>query len=276
MRYVLLKVDFYSPYTSVQVFAEHGRGPPVPPPSTLIGALAAPLYHPEEKWELGADLLDLVKYVTFWVPPYAVVENISRHFSIFSQRKQRAKVIGAAMRLVEGGRVADVYDDLKNYANVRQSVEELERFGRYDVARMAVQVLLQPATRLETYFAESGYVLYVVEDKLAEVAKRVFRIGPKESLVAATPIEVRVEPLESEVVKTRFYAPEEAGSQWSKCVNVYMLERPSKNPLADLKRYCVPEPLNDMEVEVGKGWRAVRIVGEGVELKAVLPSYAAP
>ena len=25
-----------------------------------------------------------------------------------------------------------------------------------------------------------------------------------------------------------------------------MLERPSKNPLADLKRYCVPEPLNDM------------------------------
>nr|KJR73013.1 MAG: hypothetical protein TU35_08425 [Thermoproteus sp. AZ2] len=101
MRYVLVKLDFFSPYTSVPLYAEHGRGVLAPPPSTLIGALAAAYYYPEER-EIPDDFVEKVKHVAFWVPPYTEVENISRHFTWLSQRKQRLLITEAALKYLSG------------------------------------------------------------------------------------------------------------------------------------------------------------------------------
>ncbi len=280
MRYVLLKAEFYSPYTSVQVFAEHGRGPPVPPPSTLIGALAAPFYHPEER-DIGNDVLGQVRYVSFWVPPYHTVENVSRHVSIFSQRKQRARVIEAATRLAKGEKIGNVYGILKNYARVTQPIEDLEKYGSIEVARAATQMLLQPASRLETYFAGPAYILYVVEGPLVDVAGRIHRVGPKEGLVSVTPVEVRAERVEDEVITTRFYVPRVGGRQFLNCVEVHMWDVPdfrSREPVRAMMGvpYCIPEPLNDMHVEVADGWTGVRLVGGDVDMYLVVPGHAAP
>ena len=275
--YVLLRVDFYSPYTSVQFFAEHGRGVPVPPPSTLLGALAAVLYHPTER-EVGEEVTKAVKYASFHVPHYYSVENISRHFTWLSQRKGRLKAVEAAMRILGGAPLREVYDVLRNYANVRKP-EELERYGAVEVARMVAQVLLSPATRLETYFADGGYLLYVVEDaKTAEAARMIYRVGPKEALVAVTPVDVeRVERLEDGVVKTRFYFPREAARTVINCVEAYMFDRPVEDPItAAPRKYCLPDPVHDIEVEPSEGWAPVKIVAEGLELFAVVPDYAAP
>ncbi len=295
MRYVLLKAEFYSPYTSVQVFAEHGRGPPVPPPSTLIGALAAPFYHPEER-DIGNDVLGQVRYVSFWVPPYHTVENVSRHVSIFSQKKDRTKALTIAMKLLQGVSIDHVYRDLCNYAGFkcpskkknpnynalrREHIRQLEKFGYVEAARTAAQILLQPASRLETYFAGPAYILYVVEGPLVDVARRIHRVGPKEGLVSVTPVEVRAERVDDEVITTRFYVPRVGGRQFLNCVEVHMWDAPdfrAREPVRAMMGvpYCIPEPLNDMHVEVADGWTGVRLIGGDVDMYLVVPAHAAP
>ncbi|MEL9991469.1 MAG: CRISPR-associated protein Cas5 [Thermoproteus sp.] len=277
-EYVLLRVDFYSPYTSVQFFAEHGRGVPVPPPSTLLGALAAVLYHPTER-EVGEEVVEAVRYASFYVPHYQSVENISRHFTWLSQKKQRIKALKAATRLVEGASINEVYKDLKNYANIKSSLEELRKHSPIEVARIAVQVLLMPATRLETYFAESGYLLYVIDDpKVAESARMIYRLGPKESLIAVTPLEVEnVQRIRDGAIKTRFYFPRDAARNVINCIETYMFDRPVENPLFSTPRkYCLPNPIEDMLVEPVDGWVPVQIIADGLELSAMVPEHAAP
>jgi len=306
MRYVLVELDFYSPYISTPFFAEQGAGPPLPPPLTLVGALSAAYHYPEEVRGIPPYILKSVKYVSFWAPPYATVVNTSRHFSGLSQRKQRLKVLAAAESLVKGGSTERILRDIVDHSGryeykrgekekaMRVARMEIERYGPHEVAKSITQVLLQPSALNETYFyAQSGpsdraYVLYVLdgelEAQLARLAGEIYRVGQKEVLVAPTLLDVRVERLRRDVVYTRFYAPTRALADRANCRTVYMVQVPIDsyvvdvgNPFDAVEEYCVPGPSGHMTATVKKGWVGVKIVAEnGAELEAVVPEYAAP
>ena len=275
MRHVLVRVDFFSPYSSVQYFSEHGRGPPLPPPSTLIGALAAAIYYPVER-EVEPGFVSKFKYVTFWAAPYFTVENISRHFTVYSQRKKRIEVLGAAMKIATTGTADDEERKvLKNYGNIDNIDKYLEK-GVEAAARAAVQTLTSPATRLETYFSDSCYVLYILDDDLAAPAGGIFRIGPKEALVAATPLEAKVERLNAREVETRFYFPAEAADAVG-CQRAWMYEKPPSDPSKEPpKAYCIPHPGGNIRAEPREGWASVVVKTSDIELPALLPEYVAP
>jgi len=309
MRYVLVELDFYSPYVSTPFFAEQGAGPPLPPPLTLVGALSAVYHYPEEVRGIPSHILKSVKYVAFWAPPYATVVNISRHFSGLSQRKERLKVLTAAEKLVSGAVDEEVtnyvvgYSGKYRYHNAEEKIKvmdafraDVETYGRYDVAKSVAQVLQQPSSVSETYFytprvsdspEDRAYVLYVLdgelEDKLAKMAGEIYRAGQKETLVAATPLSVRVEQLQSGTVRTRFYVPRGAVANSSNCRTVYMLALSdvyvidSGDVFNSTSEYCVPGPSGYMVVEPKRGWVGVKIVSDsGVKLEALIPEYAAP
>jgi CRISPR-associated protein Cas5a/b/c len=291
MKYILLKTEFYSPYTSVQFFAEHGSGSIVPPPSTLIGALAAVYYYPVER-EIEDEFVSKVKYVTFHVPPYTVVENISRHFTLFSQRKERLKALRAAIDVVTGARELDaaVLKIFTNYGGLRlkknESVEKAFQRMRssgmtdVDIALTAVQVLLAPATRTETYFWEPAYILYVVDDELKIEPTGIMRIGPKESIVSVTELKIKNLQRINERIRTRFYVPVRAlEGMCGTCNVIYMAQRPGGDPdKAGVEPYYVPRSAPDMSIEgsPAHGWAAVEIEAEDVTLRAIVPEYVAP
>jgi len=295
MRYVLVELDFYSPYVSTPFFAEQGAGPPLPPPSTLVGALSAVYHYPEEVVGVPSYILKSVKYASFWAPPYATVANISRHFSGLSQRKSRLKKITAAESLAKG---IVTENTLKNATDWKKEIEDLrmkiKKHGPYEVAKFITQVLLQPSALSETYFYAQGgpgdraYVLYVLdgelEAQLARLAGEIYRVGQKEVLVSSTLLDISVKRLHRDVVQTRFYAPARALADKTNCKIVYMVQLPidsyvldAENPFNAVEEYCVPGPSGRMTATVKKGWAVVKIVAEnGAELETVVPEYAAP
>jgi len=304
MRYVLVELDFYSPYVSTPLFAEQGAGPPLPPPLTLVGALSAAYHYPEEVRGIPPYILKSVKYVSFWAPPYATVTNISRHFSGFSQKRGRLPLLSVATELVKRPHDEKAQMELvellakirsKKYADAVK--KDMKKYGVYDVIRREVQMFQQPSATSETYFyalrpegnyEDRAYVLYVLdgelEEELAEKAGEIYRVGQKEVLAASTLLGIRVERLQREVVQTRFYAPMGAFADISGCRAVYMLPVFADNYVLDAgdpfnaaEGFCVPGPIGYMVGTLASGWVGVKIVAEnGAELIATVPKYAAP
>ncbi|MGC8988301.1 MAG: hypothetical protein ACP5II_07855 [Infirmifilum sp.] len=294
MRYsfALVQLDFFSPFSSVPWFAEHGRGNLAPSPSTLIGALAAVYYYPVET-EIPDEFLDKVRYVTFWVPPYTEVENVSRHFSGLSQRSQRLNVLSAANNIIVKGKVDDeTLNILKNYARLDREIEMFKRgeISRKELVLSATQILYQPASRLEVYYWEPAYALYVVEESLAKYVGNIFRVGSKETLVAATPLNVvKITPIGGEEkFHTRFYIPCRSlqmgcDACTGKGVVNYMATRPQSDPLThEAEPYCLPlrSPMDSSWLsfyssELVDGWKAVRILtSDGKQFDVVIPEDA--
>jgi CRISPR/Cas system-associated protein Cas5 (RAMP superfamily) len=270
----LVKLDFFSPYFSYPLYMFHGRGLAAPAPSTLIGALASLYYAPRERSDVGG-FAEKVEYASFWVPYYVEVENTARHFTGYYQKKSRLAVVHQAL-------TAERLDDeliRKLDDNIRGvNAAGLKRLGAPDSAikRAAVASLMSPGTRREIYYVESAYALYILSDDVARLPRHLYRLGQKETLVAATPVDVKI--LDGELpAKTRFYTPLEAlGGDCGGGEVVYMAERPFASPdEARLKPYCVPRPHVNMSVgQVKPGWRTVELVGDGVRLTAVVPEHA--
>jgi CRISPR-associated protein Cas5a/b/c len=283
MIYALVKLEFFSPYTSVPFLAEHGRGNIAPPPSTLLGALAAAYFYPKETNAFD-DVINKVRYVSFWVPPYAFAENILRHFSAFSQRPQRLKVISAAMKALTTKTLSeDILRDFRNYGGLQRPEALLSAaLSPIGMAKTVLQVLYQPASRLEVYYYAPAYVLYVLDDEeLAKRAGYIFRVGPKESLVSATPLRIHGVEKHRGVVSTRFYLPARAlpGGCGERFLVNYMAWRPGGNPFnAGVEPFCLPRPLDEyMELVVlADGWVPVKVKTEEREFQAVVPEHAAP
>ncbi len=283
MIYALVKLEFFSPYTSVPFLAEHGRGNVAPPPSTLLGALAAAYFYPNET-DAFEEVVKKVRYVSFWVPPYATAENISRHFSVFSQRPQRLKVISAAMEVLKTKKLSEnVIKDFRNYGGLQKPEALLSTaLSPIGVAGAVLQVLHQPASRLEVYYYGPAYVLYVLDDEeLAERVGYIFRVGPKEGLVSATRLRIDGVERHRGDVRTRFYLPARAlpgGCGENFLVN-YMAWRPGGDPFNGLvEPFCLPRPFDEyMELAVlADGWVPVKIITEDGELQVVVPEHAAP
>jgi hypothetical protein len=155
----------------------------------------------------------------------------------------------------------------------------LKRLGAPDSAikRAAIAYFMSPGTRREVYYVESAYALYILSDDVARLPRHLYRLGQKETLVAATPVDVKI--LDGELpAKTRFYTPLEAlGGNCDGGEVVYMAEKPFASPdEAQLKPYCVPtKPHFDVLVaRVERGWKVVKLVGDGVVLTAVVPEHA--
>lgn len=276
MNYLLIKLEFFSPYTSVLLYAEHGRGLLAPPPSTLIGALAAAYYHPIER-EIPEEFVKKIKYAAFWVPPYTEVENISRHFTWLSQRKQRVKIIeGAVDVLTSRRRLEDVASMFKNYA--KKDVLKLREYGYSDqeIVRDSLQILFAPATRLEVYYWRPAYALYVVEDELRKYAWNIFRIGPKETLVAATPVKILgIKKAGRERTRTRFYVKVDGLSSGCNYTVNYMLEKPGGD-VGDMAPFCIPPRDGYIEDAPADGWVGILLETEEGPFEAIVPEYVAP
>ncbi len=279
MRYVLIRLDFFSPYTSVPFLAEHGRGNVAPPPSTLIGALAATYYYPIEK-DVFEEVMERVRYVSFWVPRYTTVENISRHFTGFSQRDVRLKVIAASLKVVETKALDEkAVKVFKNYGGLSNLEGFISTYSPLDIARAALQILYQPASRLEVYYYGPAYVLYIIDnEKLAEYAKYIFRVGPKESLVAVTPVRVDEVLKHDDEVRTRFYVPVRALEGECNYELAHMAWRPGGDPFeSGVEPFCVPPAVDEMRLVAFKsGWTPVKLVTEDGEFQTVVPEDVLP
>lgn len=292
MKLALVKLKFFSPYTSVPWFLEHGRGSPVPPPSTLIGALSAVYFYPEER-DIPDEFVSKVKYATFWVPPYTVAENLSRHFSAYSQRKQRLKALRAALEVARGRHVDDaVLKDLMNYGGVQETQKKLFKEGKItelELSRTVTQMLFQPATRLEVYYWGDAYALYALEEGLEELVGGIFRIGPKETLVSAW--SVRIEKVEKirDLIKTRFYVPCRAFKEGCEACRGqgtigFMALKPQADPLqTEPEPFCIPDSapfessfLSFSVSDLAEGWSALRLQAPiGQPLDVVVPNAVA-
>jgi len=271
---VLVRLDFFSPYFAYPLYMFHGRGLVAPAPSTLVGALASLYYAPHERSDIG-DFAEKVEYTTFWVPYYVEVENPARHFTGYFQKKTRLAVLHQVL-------TAERLDDeliRKLDDNIRGvNAVGLKRLGAPDSAikRAAVASLMSPGTRREIYYVESAYALYILSDDVERLPRHLYRLGQKETLVAATPVDVKI--LNGELpAKTRFYTPREAlGGDCGGGEVVYMAEKPFASPdEAQLKPYCIPKPHLDVLVtHVERGWMVVKLVSDGVALTAVVPEHA--
>jgi len=271
---VLVRLDFFSPYFSYPLYVFHGRGLAAPAPSTLIGALASLYYAPHERSEVGG-FAEKVEYASFWVPYYVEVENTARHFTGYYQKKSRLAVLHKALTAerLDDGLIRKLDGEMTGV-----NAAELRRLGAPDSAikRAAIAYFMSPGTRREVYYVEPAYALYVLSDDAAHLPRHLYRLGQKETLVAATPVDVKVLDIELPA-KTRFYTPLEAlGGDCGGGEVVYMAERPFTSPdEARLKPYCVPKSHGNMSVgQVEPGWRAVELVGDGVRLTAVVPEHA--
>jgi CRISPR-associated protein Cas5a/b/c len=283
MKYLLLKIEFFSPYSSTPLFAEHGRGLIAPPPSTLIGALAASYYYPRET-EIPDTFIEKIKYVSFWVPTYTEAENISRHFTMFSQKPQRIEALKSAIDVILGEKI----DEKKakvffNYGGLRkekgQSIEaallQLKKAGLsdHDIARQVLQIFYQPATLLEVYYWDPAYIFYIIDDDtIVNRAPYIFRIGRKEGLVATTPLEIlKIEKVR--YVKTRFYLPCKALRGGCNGIIEYMSQKPGD---FSTEPYCVPHrALHFIEDAPAEGWVGLKIIagenGIRKEMDIVVP-----
>jgi CRISPR/Cas system-associated protein Cas5 (RAMP superfamily) len=272
---VLVRLDFFSPYFAYPLYMFHGRGLVAPAPSTLIGALASLYYAPHERSDVG-NFAKKVEYAAFWVPRcYVEVENPARHFTGYFQKKQRLialREVLAAERLND-----ELIRELDKYIR-GVNAARLRRLGAPDSAikRAAIASLMSPGTRREVYYAESAYALYILSGDVAHLPRHLYRLGQKETLVAATPVDVKI--LNGELpAKTRFYTPLEAlGGDCSGGEVVYMAEKPFVSPdEAQLKPYCIPKPHSDVLItRVERGWMVVKLVGGGMALTAVVPEHA--
>jgi len=270
---VLVRLDFFSPFFAYPFYMLHGRGPVAPPPSTLIGALAAVYYAPRERGDVS-ELAERVRYASFYVPSYVEVENPARHFTGYVQKKQRLNLLRQALAAERLD--ADLIRRLD--ANIRGvNAAKLRQLGMHDSAikRAVAAAFMSPGTRREVYYSEPAYALYVLDAEVAHLPRHIYRLGQKETLVAATPVDVEIRKAELPI-NTRFYTPLEALGGACDGDVAYMAEKPFPSPdKARLKPYCLPRVGVGINVRlVERGWTAVRVVGDGVSLDAVLPEDA--
>ena len=244
MRYVLARLSFYGPFFSHIAGTVSGRGPSLPPPSTLAGALLAAYYRSRGPAEAKLDkrLLETIKLAYFWAPPYAVAPNLSRHYTFLVQKKHRV------MRMKE--------------------------------SRELLSLIFSPNPTYETYFWGDAYVLYVLDGEfergLEEAVGHIFRIGHKETLVASVPVEV-ISKRRVDMAKTRFYVPRD--STTSECSNVEKMLEVLGDPVEliyekhALREYCVPPQYTDEPLfcDPAPGWAAVELETEAGIMQVLLP-----
>lgn len=270
---VLVRLDFFSPFFSYPLYMFHGRGLVAPAPSALIGALAAVYYAPYER-SAADEVAEMVEYASFWTPNYVEVENPARHFTGFFQRRSRLALLDQVLSAerLDGELIRKLDSNIRGV-----NAAMLKRLGEPDsaVKRAAVAALMSPGTRREVYYAGPAYALYVLKEEAAHLPRHIYRLGQKETLVAAAPVDVKIDASELPA-STRFYTPLEALGGCSGGEVVEMAVRPFASPdEAALKPYCVPGPRTDVLVaRVEEGWKAVVLKGDGVSLTAVVPEHA--
>lgn len=292
---MLVKLVFHSPYYSYPAGAEGGRGPTLPPPSTLIGALMAAylrLRGPREE-SPPPRLVNSIKYVYFWAPPYATTASLNTHFTWLTQRKQRLELIRAMKILHKAAKGAATDEELgeaarliKNYARGPEWLgpEHLRSDPITWIANLRA-ILLSPWPTYETYFWGDAYVLYLVDGELEEIkraADHVFRVGPKETLVSSDVVEVKSIRRVEGSVGTRFYLPKEVTA--SACRRVEHMLTALGDPVElvylarQTKEFCIPPPFTD-ELEFydpAPGWAGVELETEEGAFQVIVPEPYAP
>lgn len=294
-NYLLVKLVFHSPYYSYPAGAEGGHGPTLPPPSTLIGALMAAylrLRGPTEEMP-PPRLVNSIKYVYFWAPPYAATASLNTHFTWLAQRKQRLELIRAMGILSKAIAGAASEEELREAARIiinhARGPKELEPVHlKSDPHSWIVKLramLLSPWPTYETYFWGDAYVLYLVDGELEEIrraANHLFRVGPKETLVSSDVVEVKsIKRIEGSV-GTRFYLPKEATT--SACRRVEHMLTALGDPVElvylarQTKEFCLPAPYTDEPefYDPAPGWVGVELETEEGAFQVVVPERYAP
>lgn len=292
-NYLLVKLVFHSPYYSYPAGAEGGRGPTLPPPSTLIGALMAAYLRLKGvvEAEPPPQMLNSVKYAYFWAPPYSVTANLNTHFTWLAQRKQRLELI-KAMRILSRSEAAteeELKEAVRIIKNLARGPKELEpehlRSDPYYWLAKLRAMLLSPWPTYETYFWGDAYALYILDGEVEELKKaagHIYRVGPKETLVSSSLVKVKAVKRVGGVVGTRFYVPREATV--SVCQRVeYML--PTLGDPVELmymakaaREFCLPAPYTgELEYfEPEQGWAGVELETDEGVFQVVVPERYAP
>lgn len=253
---MLVKLDFFSPFVSKPAFLEHGAGPTLPPPTTLLGALGAVAVRPEERFYAPR-----ADFVLFWAPPYTEGVGLYRHYTFMTQKPGRLKKLPKAIEAVLRGREDEVVESGMT-------------------ARDLIQNFLGVGSRREVYFWAPAYLL-VSGGEAEKLVPYIYRVGQKEGLVAATPLKFTAEDLGVMEVKTRFYIPAGWASECTavpyygqttaQCREEFFFD-PRLGLNAERQPFYVPPPMGYIRVRPAEGYTAVKIVPEvGEELYALLP-----
>ncbi|MEM0484134.1 MAG: hypothetical protein QW434_05490 [Pyrobaculum sp.] len=294
-NYLLVKLVFHSPYYSYPAGAEGGRGPTLPPPSTLIGALMAAylrLRKPTED-EPPPHLVSSIKYAYFRAPPYATTASLNTHFTWLAQRKQRLELIRAMGILNKTVIGAATEEELREAAkiiiNYARGPKELGpahlRSDPYSWMARLRAMLFSPWPTYETYFWGDAYVLYLIDSELEDIkqaANHIFRVGPKETLVSSSVVEVKSVKIVDGSVGTRFYVPRDATT--SACRRIEHMLTTLGDPIElmymtkQTQVFCLPAPYTE-ELEFydpAPGWVGVELETDNGTFQVIVPVRYAP
>lgn len=199
-----------------------GYSLPYPPPSTLIGALAASYLRLKKPIEI------VVKGRKPYSPAVEVLNNIV-YYAVLGFREES---------------VAQINDLTKHYiyAYLREEHKRNEKFWS---AALGLG---------KTYAPREAYIVYIVSseyvDEIAKTAWGINRIGSKEGLVAVKEVEIVYEPeiVSKEVVKTIFPTPKSIAECEENCTETSFWKLNNKaytsfypkEPSELLETYLVP------------------------------------
>lgn len=248
MLYVgLVELDVFSGLSIFQPLASTSAPTyPLPPPTTLLGALAYPYLRRHSLEDINnysatVKLLDYIKYAAAGAEGYVITREAERVFQVIYQRKDRW---------------SEEYRDLWYTIGIRGVVK---------------------------YLDDKLLVLYVSNDpRILEYSYGITRIGRKESHVSVR--KVVVKPLEDvlvaeepKVFKTFFYAPVGAVTECESSIRIRMPRLTRSNYTYSLapetEEYYVPREFGPMSCRTSEEGVLISINDYEIALPKSVISY---
>lgn len=218
---------------------------PLPPPTTLLGALAYPYLRIRERKEITDDghsptikILDKVKYAVAGAEAYSISRDIERVYQAVYMRK------------------------------TYWGVEHRDRWFTIAVRGTV------------SYLDNKLYLLYVSSDRnLLEYSRGIVRLGRKEAHVAVN--KVVIEPIENVAESTRrvfdtiFYVPTSIAECEAASTKVLSMPKLSPKNFAftlnpELEDFYVPRGLRPMKCELREGGSLISIDGLDIAVPSQL------
>lgn len=246
MLYVILvEVGFFGNFSLLPPLVLQSSGYPVPPPTTLVGALAYPYFRRygvenEGNYSIAKKLIEEKKvlYASFWTPLYISQNDLERVFSIAVQKSSRLGYLRKIPEIVEC--LKKLSSDPQYFANYslcnskdkskdkRKRISNEEKKKACDKVKDCVKYIndgLKNAygvgVRSSVYFADSAYLAYIVTDKdLVKFAYGISRIGRKESIVYIKDVNIyKFDEIlvNKDDIETRFYFPKSLSRNYNNC-----------------------------------------------------------
>ncbi|WP_338602882.1 hypothetical protein V6M85_03160 [Sulfolobus tengchongensis] len=275
---VVVEVEFFSNFSLLPPLVVQSQGYPVPPPTTLVGALAYPYFRLQGRevdgeYSIAKKLVEdkKVLYASFYSPLYVVNNEIERVFTLFVQKKERLRKIKDTNKIIECiKKLSSDKDYVEKYLkylelismssqkkdeNLKKLENELKNVVKecFDYLYDSFSNAYSIGSRSSVYYGGSAYIAYIITDpEIIKYSYGIVRVGRKESLVYVKDVSVYslkdIIDTESDRVKTRFYFPVSLAINYFNCekydLPILNINNYKSNPSPETNEFCVPSQLS--------------------------------